>query len=326
MPRDGRRGRASAGARRSRWRPTARGVVATDNSNEAFGTRDARGVRTRRLAWSRPRRHRSAAREVIARRTCSSTARASVAPSGTILDCRRGRMGLLLDLHVTRRCYRMNPRLPARDGRGGRRLIRQHVLGRLVDHRGPNRFVLRGDAAGRDGLTKSVAAISSARGIRCNAICPGRSLGPRWRPAARQRGTTRPRAPPFTRAVQPNGAGIASAGENRGTSSSYLASTSVFRQPGHAHVVRRRLVEHLERGEPMKLTPTRRGRARNGPAMGRRQMASLRDLFGIVTPISAAMCFPTRRPRRLRGSVPAAFPRFAAGTRNSAPAWPAPKR
>ena len=65
----------------------------------------------------------------------------------------------------------------------------------------PNRYAYGASKAAVIGLTKAVAADFVARGIRCNAICPGTIESPSLRDAsprrrARPAPTTRPCAPP----------------------------------------------------------------------------------------------------------------------------------
>ena len=100
--------------------------------------------------------------------------------AGTILDCDDAAWDFSFDLNV-RSMYR---------------LIRATLPGMLARERGsiinvssaassikgvPNRFVYTATKAAVIGMTKSIAADFIARGIRCNAICPGTVESPSLR-------------------------------------------------------------------------------------------------------------------------------------------------
>ena len=68
----------------------------------------------------------------------------------------------------------------------------------------PNRFVYGASKAAVIGLTKSVATDFVARGIRCNAICPGTVETPSLEDRMRAKATTQPAAQAFI-ARQPMG-------------------------------------------------------------------------------------------------------------------------
>ena len=91
---------------------------------------------------------------------------------GTILDCDEEGWARSIDLNLTS-MYRMaRAVLPSMLKAGGGSII--NVASAVGSIQGaPNRFVYGTTKAGVIGLTKAIACDFVARGIRCNAICPG---------------------------------------------------------------------------------------------------------------------------------------------------------
>lgn len=91
---------------------------------------------------------------------------------GTILDCAEKDWELSFDLNV-KSMYRIcRAFLPAMlTGKGGSIINMSSVASSV--RAAPNRFVYGTTKAAVIGLTKAIAADYVARGIRCNAICPG---------------------------------------------------------------------------------------------------------------------------------------------------------
>jgi 2-keto-3-deoxy-L-fuconate dehydrogenase len=99
---------------------------------------------------------------------------------GTILDCDDAAWEFSFDLNV-RSMYRLiRATLPGMLARGRGSII--NVASAASSIKGvPNRFVYSTTKAAVIGLTKSIAADFVARGIRCNAICPGTVESPSLR-------------------------------------------------------------------------------------------------------------------------------------------------
>jgi 2-keto-3-deoxy-L-fuconate dehydrogenase len=101
--------------------------------------------------------------------------------AGTILDCDDAAWDFSFDLNVRSMYRTIRAALPAMlaAGTGGSIINVASVAGSLKG--APNRFVYGTTKAAVIGLTKSVAADFVAKGIRCNAICPGTVESPSLR-------------------------------------------------------------------------------------------------------------------------------------------------
>jgi 2-keto-3-deoxy-L-fuconate dehydrogenase len=92
--------------------------------------------------------------------------------TGTILECDDSAWNFSLDLNVTSMYRTITGALPNMLLRGSGSIINiSSVAGSIKGV--PNRFVYGVSKAAVNGLTKSIAADFVAKGIRCNAICPG---------------------------------------------------------------------------------------------------------------------------------------------------------
>ena len=92
--------------------------------------------------------------------------------NGTILDCDEETWAFSLDLNLTAMFRMCRAVLPGMLERGQGNIINMaSVVGSIIA--APNRFVYGVTKAGVIGLTKAIAADFVAKGIRCNAVCPG---------------------------------------------------------------------------------------------------------------------------------------------------------
>jgi 2-keto-3-deoxy-L-fuconate dehydrogenase len=100
--------------------------------------------------------------------------------AGTVLDCTEADWDFAFQLNVRSQFRTIKAFLPGMLALGGGSIINvASVAGSLKG--APNRFVYGTTKAAIIGLTKSVAADYVARGIRCNAICPGTVESPSLR-------------------------------------------------------------------------------------------------------------------------------------------------
>ena len=100
--------------------------------------------------------------------------------AGTVLDCTEADWDFAFQLNVRSQFRAIKAFLPGMLALGGGSIINvASVAGSLKG--APNRFVYGTTKAAVIGLTKAVAADFVARGIRCNAICPGTVESPSLR-------------------------------------------------------------------------------------------------------------------------------------------------
>ena len=157
-------------------------VIATD-INEALlaDLQKATGCRTRRLDVTDRGAVLAAASEALGQGRIDVLFNgAGYVHAGTILDCDEVAFDFSFDLNV-RSMYRLiRATLPGMLAQGQGSII--NVSSAASSIKGvPNRFVYTATKAAVIGMTKSIAADFIARGIRCNAICPGTIESPSLR-------------------------------------------------------------------------------------------------------------------------------------------------
>lgn len=99
---------------------------------------------------------------------------------GSILECDEAAWDFSFDLNVKSMYRTARAFLPAMLANGGGAIINMSSAASSVKGV-PNRFAYGTTKAAVIGLTKSIAADFVARGIRCNAICPGTVESPSLR-------------------------------------------------------------------------------------------------------------------------------------------------
>ncbi|HEV2673585.1 MAG TPA: SDR family oxidoreductase [Aliidongia sp.] len=92
--------------------------------------------------------------------------------SGTILDCPPDAWAFSFDLNVTAMYRTIRAFLPGMLAKGSGSIVNMASAASSVKGV-PNRFAYGASKAAVIGLSKSVAADFVAKGVRCNAICPG---------------------------------------------------------------------------------------------------------------------------------------------------------
>lgn len=97
---------------------------------------------------------------------------AGIVHSGTILDCSNSDWDLAFDLNVRAMFHMIKGALPGMLETGGGSIINMSSVASSLKGVA-NRCAYASSKAAVIGLTKSVAADFVARGVRCNAICPG---------------------------------------------------------------------------------------------------------------------------------------------------------
>jgi len=127
---------------------------------------------------------------------------------GSVLDCTEEQWALAFDLNVRSMYRTIRAFLPGMLAKGGGSIVNMASAASSIKG-APNRFAYGSTKAAVIGLTKSVAADFIAKGIRCNAICPGTvespSLRERIAALARSTGQTQEQVEAMFIARQPMG-------------------------------------------------------------------------------------------------------------------------
>jgi 2-keto-3-deoxy-L-fuconate dehydrogenase len=109
---------------------------------------------------------------------------AGIVHAGTVLDCSDSDWDRAFRINVTAMFHTIRAFLPGMLTRGGGSIINMSSVASSVTGV-PSRFAYGASKAAVIGLTRSVAADFVARGIRCNAICPGTVDSPSLRARVR---------------------------------------------------------------------------------------------------------------------------------------------
>ncbi|WP_277979934.1 SDR family oxidoreductase [Sphingomonas phyllosphaerae] len=153
--------------------------------------------------------------------------------SGTILDCDEDAWAFSNALNVTAMYRTVRAFLPAMLERGGGSIVNVSSIASSIKGI-PNRFAYGATKAAVIGLTKSVAADFVARGIRCNAICPGTVDSPSLQQRLHDTGDYAKARADFT-ARQPMGR--LGRPEEVAALALYLASDESAFTTGRAHII-----------------------------------------------------------------------------------------
>lgn len=100
--------------------------------------------------------------------------------AGSVLDCDDAAFDFSMDLNVRSMYRMMRAYLPGMLARGSGSIINVSSVASSIKG-APNRFIYGTTKAAVIGMTKAVAADFVAKGVRCNAICPGTVESPSLR-------------------------------------------------------------------------------------------------------------------------------------------------
>ena len=146
-------------------------VLATDVNTEALASlAETAGIRTLRLDVTDANAITVLAREEAAFDALFNCA--GFVHHGSILECSEEDWAFSWQLNVTSMYRLTRALLPKMLDNGGASIINMASAASSVKGV-PNRFVYGATKAAVIGMTKAIAADFVARGIRCNAICPG---------------------------------------------------------------------------------------------------------------------------------------------------------
>jgi 2-keto-3-deoxy-L-fuconate dehydrogenase len=159
-------------------------VIATDVDDDALRTLE--GCETRRLDVTDAALIDALAREVGTVDVLFNCA--GIVHGGTILDCPDADWDRAFDLNAKAQFRMIRAVLPGMLARGSGSIINMSSVASSVTGV-PNRFAYGASKAAVIGITKAVAVDFVAKGIRCNAICPGTVDSPSLRDRIRAQAT-----------------------------------------------------------------------------------------------------------------------------------------
>lgn len=161
-------------------------VLATDVNPDLLATLSADGVTTRVLDV---RDVASVTEGVAAANPDILFNGAGVVHHGTIEDTTEEDWAFAVDLNVTSMIRTIRAAVPAMLERGTGSIINVSSAASSIMG-APNRVIYGATKGAVIGLTKAVAKDYIARGVRCNAICPGTVESPSWHDRVRALGET----------------------------------------------------------------------------------------------------------------------------------------
>ncbi|EIK96669.1 oxidoreductase [Pseudomonas sp. M47T1] len=209
-------------------------VIATDLHIDSL--RDLPGVQAIALDVTQP-----AAIQAVAEQVGTLDALfncAGYVHSGSLLDCDEQAWQFSFDLNVTAMYRMIRAFLPGMLAAGGGSIVNMASVASSVKGV-PNRLAYSASKAAVIGLTKSVATDYVAKGIRCNAICPGTVDSPslRQRIAEQARAEHRTEAEVYQAFVARQPMGRLGTPEEIAGLAVYLGSDASAYTTGVAHVI-----------------------------------------------------------------------------------------
>lgn len=209
-------------------------VIATDLRIDSL--RDVPGIQALALDVTDPAAIQAVAEQVGTIDTLFNCA--GYVHSGSLLECDEQAWQFSFDLNVTAMYRMIRALLPGMLAAGGGSIVNMASVASSVKGV-PNRFAYSASKAAVIGLTKSVAADYVAKGVRCNAICPGTVDSPslRQRIAEQARAEQRTEAEVYQAFVARQPMGRLGTPEEIAQLALYLGSDASAYTTGTVHVV-----------------------------------------------------------------------------------------
>ena len=209
-------------------------VIATDLRIDSL--RDVPGIQALALDVTDPAAIQAVAEQVGTIDTLFNCA--GYVHSGSLLECDEQAWRFSFDLNVTAMYRMIRALLPGMLAAGGGSIVNMASVASSVKGV-PNRFAYSASKAAVIGLTKSVAADYVAKGVRCNAICPGTVDSPslRQRIAEQARAEQRTEAEVYQAFVARQPMGRLGTPEEIAQLALYLGSDASAYTTGSVHVI-----------------------------------------------------------------------------------------